>query len=174
MPACFPRRKDAIVPWVDGPVGEALPSQRWVQLPDATWVFTTSDQKVACGFGRWTTDCGLPSCSLWGRSGLWIYTTEGSWSSASAPDHRYVSAVRWSYAAAGVPRLQPPGQTLLQPHADSAARSDLILLRNRGHRPPVHSREFHASEMRRQSRRGALAARRRAARHALLDSLVAG
>lgn len=97
MPACFPRRNDAIVPWVDRPVGEALPLQRWVQLPDATWVFKTSDQKVACGFGRWTTDCGLPSCPWWGRGGLWIYTTEGSWSSASAPDHRYVSAVRWSY-----------------------------------------------------------------------------
>lgn len=108
MPACFPRRNEAIVLgwWVGRSVGDALPVGECgcsceMQLGE----FTTSDQKM--GSLDDGLDCGLPSCVLVGKVGSGsTHTAEGfSWSSAPAPDHRYVSPVRWSYAGAGVPRL---------------------------------------------------------------------
>lgn len=80
-------------------VGDGLPVERGGCSCEMQLWCSRHQITEDCEFGRWMTDCGFPSSAVSGGEewALDLHTTEGfwfSWSSASAPDHRYVSSVR--------------------------------------------------------------------------------
>lgn len=76
MPACFPRRNEAIVPGWVGLSAMRCPLKRGVAVARCN-LGIHDIRSEDWEFGRWT-DCGLPSCVWWGRWALDLHTIEGS------------------------------------------------------------------------------------------------